>query len=366
MAKIKKTKQHFILSPAQFERLPKIQHFIETGKIVTAEAIAVELECHPKTIYRAIRFLKDRCGHPIISDKKTNRYSYTKKMSPVLPMQVTVEEMQALHMIKCAAGLVAHTPIKGLFDTAFKKIESTMDKAMAFQMKRWQSAISFHDSAEQVVDADMFDALAKAIVYCQELFIIYRKIGSNEKAEGRTIEPLHLAKVDGNWYLFAFDHKWQEERTFFISRRLIEATRTGKTFKRRKFSLPERLKHSFGIRTSKKLHNIDVYFTPNVAEYILEKKWPCQQGLVEFEDGSVELRLLTADLAEPHRWIMTWGGQAVVKRPPELVEMVRKSCYEILAAHCDDPIGYITRMQKEREEKSASTQVQKDKPRPQM
>ena len=58
--------------------------------------------------------------------------------------------------------------------------------------------------------------------------------------------------------------------------------------------------------------------------------WPSQE-LRELKDGGVELRLKLSSLGEIQRWVLGWGGSAVVAEPPELVASVRQAAQHILA-----------------------------------
>ena len=73
-----------------------------------------------------------------------------------------------------------------------------------------------------------------------------------------------------------------------------------------------------------------IRFNETVADYIREKKWHDSQQLIELKDGGVELRLKLSSLAEMERWVLGWGGNAVVVKPAELAAMVKKSAEKIL------------------------------------
>ena len=66
------------------------------------------------------------------------------------------------------------------------------------------------------------------------------------------------------------------------------------------------------------------------ADYIREKKWHDSQQLRGLPQGGVELRLKLSSLAEVERWVLSWGGNAVVIRPKELVESVKRAAKRIL------------------------------------
>jgi predicted DNA-binding transcriptional regulator YafY len=161
------------------------------------------------------------------------------------------------------------------------------------------------------------------------LELTYRKPGQ-QLAEQRVVDPYHLANINGEWFLFAFDHLRNDLRTFVPTR--IKAIRaTGKTFERRKrFSLEERLRGSFGVKPGQGEFDVVIRFHERVADYIREKKWHESQQLRELKAGGIELRLRLSSLAEVGRWVLSWGGDAVVVRPAELAHAVRQAAQRVL------------------------------------
>ena len=73
-----------------------------------------------------------------------------------------------------------------------------------------------------------------------------------------------------------------------------------------------------------------IRFQERVADYIREKKWHESQHLRELKGGGVELHLKLSSLAEVGRWILSWGGDAVVVRPAELAQFVRQAAQRVL------------------------------------
>jgi proteasome accessory factor B len=107
---------------------------------------------------------------------------------------------------------------------------------------------------------------------------------------------------------------------------------TGKTFERSpKFSLEERLRDSFGVHSGEGKYDVVLRFKPRVADYIREKKWHESQQLRNLKGGGVELRMQLSSLLEIERWILGWGGDAIVLKPRELTEAVRRTAGAILS-----------------------------------
>ena len=162
--------------------------------------------------------------------------------------------------------------------------------------------------------------------------ISYRK-PRVKKAEKRIIDPHHLACIDGEWYLFAYDHKQRAIRIFKPTR-MKDISMTGESFERRKsFSLDKHLRGAFGVFTGDINFDIVIRFSPDVADYIREKEWHQSQQLIELKGGRIELRLQLSSLVEIQRWILGWGGEAVALEPPDLVKSIKRTGKALVKAH---------------------------------
>jgi predicted DNA-binding transcriptional regulator YafY len=153
-----------------------------------------------------------------------------------------------------------------------------------------------------------------------------------QQTERRVVDPYHLANINGEWFLFAYDHLRKDIRTFVPSR-IKSSRQTGKSFERRKkFSLDARLRNSFGVHSGRGDYEVVLRFNERVADYIREKKWHDSQELRELGDGAVELRMKLSALQEVERWVLGWAGNAVVVAPTELAEAVKAAAQLILKA----------------------------------
>ena len=161
----------------------------------------------------------------------------------------------------------------------------------------------------------------RAAAACSELRLLYRK--PNRQPEERIVHPYHVANVNGDWYLFAFDRLRNAVRTFAPAR-IAKATPTGKTFPRpTDFNLDQLLRDSFGIHSTHGEFDVVVRFNPDVADYIREKRWHPSQQLRELADGGVEIQLRLGSLIEVKRWILGWGASATVIAPDSLRTDIR-------------------------------------------
>jgi len=313
------------------ERMLRIHQAIQSGKYPNATKLAAEIEVVVKTIHRDIAFMRDRMNLPIEFDSRRNGYHYTAEVSAFPSLQLTEGELFALCVAEKALEQYRGTSFEKPLLSALRKMEQSLPDTISINLGELGEAISFRTRAEPILNLDIFDALAKATAQRLQLELDYRKAGS-PTPEKRLVDPYHLANINGEWFLFAFDHLRRDIRTF-VPARIQSAVPTGKTFPRPQgFSLEKRLRDSFGVYSGEGQYDVVLRFTPQVADYIREKRWHDSQELRELRGGGVELRLKLSSLLEIERWVLGWGGNATVVRPKELVESVKRSAQAILGA----------------------------------
>lgn len=308
----------------------RIHQALQAGGHPNATALAREIEVATKTIHRDIEFMRDRLNLPVEFDAHRNGYFYNGEVSAFPTMQITEGEIVALVVAEKALQQYRGTSFEKPLLSAIKKMEQALPDTVSLNLADIESTISFRTRAEPVLNLETFDALAKAVARRKQLELQYRKPG--QPAEKRMIDPYHLANINGEWYLFAFDHARKDLRTF-VPARIQSVKATGKTFERtQKFSLEKRLRDSFGVHAGEGQFEVVLQFSPRAADYIREKKWHPSQILRDLKDGGVELRMELSSLAEVQRWVLSWGGDAKVLKPRELAESVKNAAREILEA----------------------------------
>ena len=309
----------------------RIHQAIQSGKFPNATRLAGELEVTTKTIHRDIEFMRDRLDLPIEYDGSRFGYHYTEEVSAFPTVQITEGELFALIVAEKALQQYRGTTFEKPLLSAIKKMEQSLPDTISINLPDLEQTISFRTRAEQILNLEIFDALAKAAAHRQQIELTYRKPGRAD-TEQRIVDPYHLANINGEWYLFAFDQLRQDIRTFAPAR-IQNVKATGKTFPRpQKFSLEKRLRDSFGVQSGEGQHDVVIRFDARVADYVREKKWHESQELRELKGGAVELRLKLSSLKEIERWALGWGGDAKVIQPRELAEAVRQAAEKILRA----------------------------------
>ena len=310
------------------ERMLRIHQALQAGTYPNAAKLAREIEVSTKTIHRDIEFMLDRLNLPLKFDASHNGYFYDGEVSNFPTMQITEGEIFALVVAEKALQQYRGTNFEKPLLSAIRKMEQALPDTISLNLADIGKTISFRTRAEPILNLEVFEVLAKAAAEHRQLELLYRKPG--QKPEARLVDPYHLANINGEWFLFAFDHARKDIRTFSPGR-IQSAKVTGKTFERpQKFSLEKRLRDSFGVHSGDGEFEVVIRFASRAADYIREKKWHESQSLREFKDGAVELKMKLSSLSEVQRWVLSWGGDAKVLQPPELVDSLRRAAAAIL------------------------------------
>jgi len=326
---VTKSAPHLPSSRPPLERMLRIHQLIQSGCFPNASRLAAELEVSSKSIHRDLEFMRDRLELPLEFDRARFGYRYTQEVNAFPTVQITEGELFALIVAERALQQYRGTSFEKPLLSAIRKMEQALPETISLDLADVGRSISFRTRAEPILDLAVFECLAKATAGQRQLELSYRKPGV-QQIERRVVDPYHLANINGEWFLFAYDHLRKDIRTFVPSR--IKATReTGKKFDRKKFSLDARLRNSFGVHSGRGDYQVVLRFGEQVADYIREKKWHDSQELREQPGGVVELRFRLSGLQEVERWVLGWAGQAVVVAPPELAEGVRAAARRILS-----------------------------------
>jgi len=309
----------------------QIHQALQSGNYPNATTLASQLEVSTKSIHRDLEFMRERMELPIQYDGSRFGYCYTESVKAFPTLQITEGELFALVVAERALQQYRGTSFEKPLLSALRKMEQSLPNTISLSLTDVEQTISFRMSSEPILDLGIFDALAKATTGRRQLELSYRKPGQ-QQPEQRIVDPYHLANINGEWFLFAFDHLRKDLRTFVPAR--IKAIRpTGKPFERRqRFSLDKRLRGSFGVQSGEGEFDVVIRFNERVADYIREKKWHDSQQLRALKQGGVELHLQLSSLAEIGRWVLSWGGDAVVVRPAELAQSVKQAAQKVLQA----------------------------------
>lgn len=320
------------MSRPPLARMLRIHDRLRDDKFPNCSQLALDLEVATKTVQRDIEFMRDRLDLPIEFDFRRNGFHYTSPVKNFPTVQVTEQELIALFVAEKALAQYKGTPFEKPLHGAFQKLTEGMNDTVSFRWSDMDTAISFRSTGTTVADLELFEAVSGAVLRSHELEFQYRKLGSAIH-EPRRVQPYHLACVENQWYLFAFDLARQQMRTFVLSR-LRALRNTGKKFVRpADFSLTKHLGNAFGVFTGGNAQEVRIWFDSFGSRLVRERTWHPSQKIKELNNGEIELSLKLANFHEIERWVLSWGTHARVQAPNTLRNQVAQTARKLAASY---------------------------------
>ena len=168
---------------------------------------------------------------------------------------------------------------------------------------------------------ETLNTINKAIEKRKCIEISYFVISRKKKTE-RRVAPYNIWYSNGTFYIIGHCIMRKRMRTFACDR-IKNIDITNETFKiPENFNIDEYIQSSFGVFHGETT-NVEIWFAPEVAEYIKEKKWHESQEILEQEDGSIVFKAEVAGTHDIKIWIMSWGSKAKVIKPDSLKKDIK-------------------------------------------
>ena len=313
-------------------RMLQIHERLQTGERTNCRTLAAALEVSPRTILRDIDFMRDQLGLPVDYDVVAHGFYYTRDVVQFPTMKISEGELVALSVARKALAQYRGTPYERPLRDAFEKLTAGLRDQIQFAWNGdLDASISFRAASQGTGDLATFETASQAVLGSEEVQFTYHKLGGAQ-AEPRSVQPLHLACIDNQWYLFASDlDRGGSIRTFALTR--IDGLRsTGRQFQRPEhFSLDEHLADSFGVFSSPAAESVRLRFDTFSARLIRERYWHASQHLETAGDGSLELSMQIGVSPEVERWVLGWGAHVEVLEPASLRAVVARTAAQVAA-----------------------------------
>ncbi|HSI82961.1 MAG: helix-turn-helix transcriptional regulator [Candidatus Methylacidiphilales bacterium] len=312
------------------DRMHRIFHLIKESSFPNRVKLALEIEVTVKTIQRDIDFMRDRLGLPIVYNSIKGGYHFNQPISQFPMMELSESEVVSVFVAQKALTQYKGTPFEQPLRSAFEKLTSSLTGNITLSWN--ESLISFRSVELTPLDLHTFRAVSDAVQQSMALEFEYKKLNSTEYQK-RTIQPYHLACILNQWYLFGNDVDRKEMRTFVLAR-MRKPVVTSDAFTRpKKFSITHYLKDSFGVFSSKGMHQVKIRFDTFASQLIREWVWHPSQQITELADGCLELQLSLSSFAEIKPWVLSWGAHAKVLSPQILIDKVKEEHIKTLSQY---------------------------------
>jgi len=179
-------------SKTQAERLLALDHLLRTHKYPNCSTFAAEWEISTKTAQRDFDFLRDRMRAPIEYDALHRGYYQPTFMLPAV--QMNEGELAALLMGSRVLEQFKGTPMAEKLTAVFDKLSAP--PAMPISSTVWKKVIQGLEN--------------------QRMLEIHYRNWRGEKTS--RVAPVHLANLQGDWYLFVQFEGFDNFRQIALSR----------------------------------------------------------------------------------------------------------------------------------------------------
>jgi proteasome accessory factor B len=321
---------------ARILRLVRLIDTLAAGRAYSAPDLARLCGVSRRTTFRDLRTLRDS-GLDVRFDEDRRGFRL-ERPGYLKPVDFTTSEALALLVLcdKLAESRTGGIPLQSAARAAALKVLSLLPP----RLRRYvEVAEQVHLRVGPVNPlpgaASIYDLMTQAIDHRRRIRIRYDSFF--EQAVIRTLlSPYRLLFHTRSWYVVGRSSLHRAVRTFNLGR-VLDAEPTDSAFE-----IPPRfsLERYFGdawsiIRDRGDRHEVVIRFQPLVARNVAEVQWHRTQRLAWNDDGTLDFSATVEGLREIVWWVLRYGKEATVLRPPKLRLMVRAHAEAIAAMYRD-------------------------------
>jgi predicted DNA-binding transcriptional regulator YafY len=312
------------------DNMLSILWMLRSGKRMTAQQLADELEIHIRTVYRCIDSLC-ASGVPIIADSGPNGGYQILGHFAESPLVFDMEEQKALAHASTFA-LEAGYPFKDALNRAVDKLKRYTNEEQLDHIERHIGGLSVIHSPIEGKQQDLLRVLEEAAAQGKAVEMEYLKDSGNAPST-RVFDPYGIIYWKGSWYAVGFCTLRQQLRSFRTDR-IVRLEPTDRHFERPEaFSAKEFLMRNL---LPDSLHAEAVTMVRiqghKQALDLLCQHWLFGHALVEREEGTAAFRLGIPSLESyvPY-FLLPYGKSLTILEPDFLVDKLA----EVSAAIAD-------------------------------
>jgi len=308
-----------------------IQTLISTQMGKSVADLAMDLDCHPRTVYRDLEAL-ELAGFPVYTEWEDgkNLWSLLDTAKNSIPIPLNLTELMALYFSRDMLKILKDTVFYDALKSLFAKIKTTLPPEYINYLEQLEQNlhVGFSPYKKYGEFREKISRVNEAISSRKYIEIEYFTM-SRKKKNKRRVAPYKIWFFDGTFYLIGFCCLRMEVRIFALDRiKAIEQTSV-------QFEIPEDfnienfMQSSFGIFTGEPV-TVKIHFSADIAGYVREKTWHASQKIDAREDGSILFTARVAGTDEIKFWVLRWGGKARVLAPESLRNEIKAEAEAIL------------------------------------
>lgn len=296
---------------------------IQQGTYPNCSSFAKKWEVSSKTIQRDLDFLKYQLDAPVEYDPIKRGYYYTDPCFMLPSITMNEGELMALAMGACALEAYRGTPIAAHLEAVLEKLVDVLPDEIAINPSEIFSQFSFSAPPTMPVDPSIWEDILKGLLNKRQMEIVY--LGKTSR-----VHPLHLANLQGEWYLFVRFFDYDNFRQIALGR-IEKVTLLDESVDAVDFDIDDMMKDTlYRFAGDNKSFTVKLRFDAEVAPQVSERQWHPQQKLKLLKDGGIQLEFDAKGDLEAKRWVMAWGRYCKVLAPSWLHQSIQEEASAML------------------------------------
>lgn len=296
-----------------------IQSLMACGDGKSAGALAADLDCHTRTVYRDLEALQ-MAGFPLYTEQSggKTRWSILDAGRRQMPLPLNLTELMALYfsrnMLKGLQGTAMFDSLAALFE----KVKATLPSEYTAYLDKLADSLEVGIKAYKPYHRFqlILSQVNQAAQERRHIEIDYFSMRRREITR-RRVAPYKIWFYDQTFYVIGFCSLRRAVRLFAVDRIERLAISDEHFEPPPDFDASTFMQASFGVFQGAPV-DVRIRFAPEVAGYIREKIWHPTQSLACQADGSLVFSAQVAGIEEIKHWVLKWGAAAVVLEPAAL------------------------------------------------
>jgi proteasome accessory factor B len=322
-------------SYTQADRLARMMRTL-ASRAITINELADDFGITRRQVYRDLAEIEKE-GHPLERSDGSGEQMWLLPLGyKGLPqIAITQYELMSLHLAKNHLAYLNGTPFVEDLESVIAKVEAGLPAKVVNHLERighvfapLQGPIRSYAKQKEVLTN-----LRKALLLQNTVTLHHQKPDYDEPTLHR-VAPYVLVLYQYGLYVVGYSHRAKALRMFSVER-IHRVDLTDDRFDiPSDFSWEVQSRRLFGL-IDEPPKTVRIWFSADVAYLLRERQWHPTQSLKQQKDKSVIITFQAGGLDEIATWVLSWGANAKVLDPPELVKEVKSQLARATSRYVD-------------------------------
>jgi predicted DNA-binding transcriptional regulator YafY len=319
------------LPPELLEALLKIDQLIRNEKARSIAQLARALSVGTDTIHRTLHRLR-QCGAPIVNHLAKG-FIYTDPDWQLPAMSLSAGELYVLMLGNRMLSAAGDTPLGLELQLSLHELVKRLPRRIWVDAHSLLESLDWQQEMLPLLDLLLWQRVNESLQNHQAAFVAYDRPEQLPSAHKLNAYALYFHR-GVKPYVIGYCQLDQEILCLALDRisefKILDETFTMPVdFQPREYITNIQQSESQQEQTT----TVQIRFLPSAVSQVKSYAWQNERVLNENEDGSLTVTMSVADLHQVKRWVLSFGKEAIVEAPKELITLVLKEMMGMAAAY---------------------------------